>query len=172
MSTTHQDKPGGKPRQRSRKADRRGQKAEQRRSPKLDQRDEDQIGPMVASIDAPTDNTARLADVPLVGEVLTPDVLSIGAVQPADNFPINIQAIANAYADYTRKSFQESRFYFERLMAVRSFDKAMEVQSEFARQAYANFIAESQKICELYSGLSRQIFRPWDFAAKLTQAGR
>ena len=59
-------------------------------------------------------------------------------------------------------------------MAVRSFDKAIEVQTEFARQAYANFVAESQKICELYSKLAMQIiFRPWEgFAAKVTQTGR
>jgi hypothetical protein len=53
-------------------------------------------------------------------------------------------------------------------MSARSFDKAIEVQTEFARQAYANFVAESQKICELYSELAKQIFS----AARLTQAGR
>ncbi len=63
--------------------------------------------------------------------------------------------------------------FVEKLMGVRSFDKAIEVQSEFARQAYANSVAESQKICELYGELAKQIFRPWEgFAAKVTQAGR
>ena len=34
-------------------------------------------------------------------------------------------------------------------------------------------VAETQKICELYSELARQIFRSWEgFAAKVTQAGR
>ena len=37
MSTTQKDKSGGKPRQRSRKADQRGQKPEAPQSPKLDQ---------------------------------------------------------------------------------------------------------------------------------------
>ena len=83
-----------------------------------------------------------------------------GAVAPADNCPISIQTIANAYGNYTEKSFQETRSFVEKLMGVRSFDKAMEVQTEFARQAYANFVAESQKICELYSELARQTFRP------------
>lgn len=147
MSTTHQDKSGGKPRQRGRKADRPGQKPEQQQSPMLDQREEDQIDPMVAS--APTN----------------------GAATPADNSPISIQTIANAYGDYTRKSLLESRSFVEKLMVVRSFDKAIEVQTEFTRQTYANFVAESQKICELYREFARQMFQPWGFAAKMTEAG-
>jgi len=173
MSTTHQDKSGGKPRQRGRKADQRGQKPERQQSPKPGQQDEIQISPMVASTEVPANRAAVSADVPLIGEVLPPDVPSIGAAAPADNFPISIQTIANAYAHYTMKSFEESRSFVEKLMGVRSFDKAIEVQTEFARQAYANLVADSQKMCELYSELARQIFRPWErFAVKLTRAER
>ena len=169
MSTTHQDKSGGKPRQRGRKADQRGQKPEQQQSPKLDQPDEDQIDAMVASTDVPTSSAVAPAEAPLIGELLPP----IDAAAPADNYPVSIQTIANAYGDYTRKSLEESRFFVEKLMGVRSFDKAIEIQAEFARQAFANFVAESQKICELYSELARQVFRPWEhFSAKVTQAGR
>jgi hypothetical protein len=173
MSTTHQDKSSGKPRQRSQKRSQRGQKPEQQQSPKLDQRDEDQISPMVASTDAPTNGAAPPANAPLIGEVAPADALPIGAAAPADDRPISIQNIANAYVDYTKKSFQENRSLVEKLMGVRSFDKAIEVQTEFARQAFANFVAESQKICELYSKLATQILRPWEgLAAKVNQAGR
>jgi Phasin protein len=184
MSTTHQDKSGGKPRQRSRKTDQRGQKSERQQSPKLDQKNEDQIGAMIASTNAPTNGAVvpddvpsigevEPADAPLIGGVEPADVPSIGAAVSADNYPINIQTIANAYRDYTRKSFQESRFFVEKLMGVRSFDKAIEVQAEFARQAYANFVAESQKMFELYGELAKQAFRPWGgFAAKVNHAER
>ena len=175
MSTTHQDrdKSSGKPRQRGRKADQRGQKSGQQQSPKLDRRGEDPVDAMVASADAPANAAAASADVPLIGEVLPPDVPSIGAAARADNRSIGIQTIANAYADYTMKSFEESRSFVEKLMGVRSFDKAIEVQTEFARHVYANFVAKSQKICELYSEAAKQIFSPWErFAAKVTHAGR
>jgi len=163
MSTTHRDKPSGKPRQRSRKADQRSQKSDQQRSPELDQRDaKEQIDATVASTDASTIGTVALADAP-----------STGAVAPADNFPISIQTIANAYGDYTKKSIQETRSFVEKLMGVRSLDKAIEIQTEFARQAYETFVAESQKICELYGELAKQIFKPLEgFVAKVTQAGR
>jgi hypothetical protein len=128
---------------------------------------------VVASVDAPASGAAASADVPLIGEVLPPDVPSIGAAAWADNRPISIQTIANAYADFTMKSFEESRSFVEKLTGVRSFDKAIEIQNEFARHVYANFVAESQKMCGLYSELARQIFSPWErFAAKVTHAGR
>jgi hypothetical protein len=147
MSSTQQDKPGGKPRQRGRKADQRGPKPEQQPSPTPEPREEDQIAPMVASV---------VADV---------------AATPAENDPISIQSIANACGDYTRKSLLESRSFVEQLMAVRSLDKAIEVQAEFTRQSYANFLAESQKMCELYREFARQMFQPWGFAARMTEAG-
>jgi hypothetical protein len=168
MATTPRDKSSGRPRQRSRKADQRGQKPEQQQNPEVDQRDEDGINSMVASTDAPPNDAAVLPDVPLIGEVAPADAPSIVTAAPAATRAISLQTIENAYRDYTKKSFQETRSFVEKLMSVQSFDKAIEVQTEFARQAYANFVVESQKICELYSELAKQIFS----ATKLTQAGR
>jgi phasin family protein len=163
MSTTHQNKPGGKPGQRSRKKEPRGPKPDQQQSPKLDQQDaKEQNDATVASTDASTNGAVALADAP-----------SISAVASADNFPISIQTIASAYGDFTKKSLQDTRSFVEKLMGVRSLDKAIEIQSEFARQAYETFVAESQKISELYSELAKQIFKPFEgFVAKVTQAGR
>src|SRR6266436_6306958 len=185
MSTTHQSKGGGKPGQRSRKTGPRSPKPDQQQSPKLDQQDtKEQIGATVASPDASTSGAVALedapsigavapADAPSIGAVAPADVPSIGAVAPAHSFPISIQTIANAYGDYTKKSLQDTRSFVEKLMGVRSLDKAIEIQTEFARQAYGTFVAESQKICELYSELAKQIFKPVEgFVAKVTQAGR
>ena len=175
MSTTHQDK--SKPRERSRKTDRRGQRPDQQ-SPELNQRDEDQIPAIVASTDTPTNVAAApelpssaapaAAGAPLIGQV-APEDASIAAIAPADSCPSNIQTIADAYRDCTKNSFQETSSIVEKLMGVHSFDKAIEVQTEFARQAYANFVAESLKIFELYIEFAKQIFRPWEgFAAQVT----
>jgi hypothetical protein len=169
----HQDEQGKKPRQRNSKADRRAQKAAQQPSPQFDQPDQDQIEPSIASLDAPADGAVALESAPMMtAEVAAPAAASIVAA-PTDNDPISIQTIANAYRDYTRKSLQESGSLVENLMGVRSLDKAMEVQTEFARQAYANFVAESQKMWGLYRELAQQAFRPWmGFAAKAAPADR
>jgi Phasin protein len=195
MTTTRQDKPGAKPRQRSRKAGQRSQKGAQPISPAPDQWDQDQARPMVASSDAassvtvsngtaakvatsvamappdvppvvaaapvevPPVVTAAPVEVPLVGEILPPVPAVTRMAGPSD--AVSLFTIANAHADYARTSLQETSSFVEKFIAVRSFEKAIELQSEFASKAYANFIAESQKICELYGRLARQIFRPW-----------
>jgi Phasin protein len=107
----------------------------------------------VAAADAPPISAVAPADLPS-SEPASADAPSIGAVTPAHDCPVSIQTIANAYRDYSNKSLRETGSFIEKLMAVQSFDKAIEVQTEFARQAYANFVAESQKICELYSELA------------------
>ena len=57
-----------------------------------------------------------------------------------------LQAIATAYGDYTKKSFEDTKSFVEKLSGVKSLDKAIEVQTEFAKSAYETFVAESQKI--------------------------
>ncbi|THD60672.1 MAG: phasin family protein [Bradyrhizobium sp.] len=156
MPTTDQDKPSGKPRQRNRKADQPDRKPEPQQSPMLDQRVEDQIAPMAAS--APIAPVAASAPINV-------------AAAPAENYPISVKAIANAYGDYTRKSLLENRQFVEKFMAVQSLDKATEVQIEFTRDTYVNFIAEAQKIGELYRELARQVFRLWGFGAETTEPG-
>jgi hypothetical protein len=162
MSTTQQGKPGGKNRQRNRKADKQDRKPEPQPSPMLEQRDEDQIDAIVASTmastDAPTIITATPAD-------------TIIAAAPAEKSSIGIGTIAIAYGDYARKSLQESGRFIEKLMGVRSLDKAIEVQTEFATQCHANLVAESQRIAELYRQLARQMLAPWGLAARSTDAG-
>ena len=43
---------------------------------------------------------------------------------------------------------------------VKSLDKVLEVQTEFAKSAYETFVAESQKIAGLYSDLAKQTYKP------------
>src|SRR6201747_2495211 len=80
-----------------------------------------------------------------------------------------LQAIATAYGDYTKKSFEDTKAFVEKLSGVRSLDKAIEVQTEFARTAYETFVTESQKIGALYGDLAKQSYKPFgDLAAKMT----
>ena len=74
---------------------------------------------------------------------------------------MSLQTIANAYRDYTRKSFEEFGSFVEQLSGVRSLDKAMTVQSEFVKRAYETSVAESQKICELHNRLAKQTLDPF-----------
>jgi hypothetical protein len=94
-------------------------------------------------------------------------------VAPANPLAIDFQTIATAYSNYSKKSFEQTKAYVEKLAGVRSLDKAIEIQTEFAKQAYETFVTESQKIRELYSGLAKQSFKPLEgLAAKTTSAAR
>jgi hypothetical protein len=85
---------------------------------------------------------------------------STGAAAIAEGARVNFQSLANAYSDYTRKSLEQTRSFVDKLSGVRSLDKVMEAQAEFAKQSYENFIAGSRRICELQSELARQAFKP------------
>jgi Phasin protein len=107
----------------------------------------------------------------LSGEVLLPEIRTHVAAQPFQ--AIGMQAIAAAYVDYARRSWAAGRMLAERLMTTRSLKEAVEAQGDFARQTHANFLAHSQKLCELYVDCTRQVFRPLEsLAAQSTRVGR
>jgi hypothetical protein len=84
-------------------------------------------------------------------------------------FPAGFQAIATAYGDYTKRSFEDTRAFVERLTGVKSFEKAIEIQTEFAKTAYETFVTESQKIGALYGDLAKQSYKPFgSFGARTT----
>lgn len=95
------------------------------------------------------------------------------ATPSANSFPGGFQAIASAYGNYTKKSFEDTKTFVEKLSGVRSLDKAIEVQTEFAKTAYETFVTEAQKIGALYADLARQSYKPFDgFVATMTPTNR
>jgi hypothetical protein len=86
----------------------------------------------------------------------------------ANAFPSGFQAIATAYGDYTKKSFEETKLFAEKLSGVKALDRAIEVQTEFAKTAYETFATESRKIGALYGDLAKQSYAPFgSFVAKM-----
>jgi len=91
----------------------------------------------------------------------------------ANTFPGGFQAIATAYGDYTKKSFEDTKSFVEKLSGVKSFEKAIEIQTEFAKTAYETFVTESQKIGAMYGDLAKQSYKPFGgFVAKMTSTNR
>ena len=83
-------------------------------------------------------------------------------VASATTLQNGFQAIATAYGDYTKKSFEDTKSLVEKLSSVKSLDKALEVQTEYAKSAYETLVAESQKIAGLYTDLAKQTFKPYE----------
>ena len=157
MSDTDQNTATEKPGRRNRKSGPRNQKPDQQPNAE-------------ATIDAAA---APAETVTPADTSTTADTTAIGATAPTDRAPVSFQTIANAYGDYTRKSLEETRCFVEKLGGVRSLDKVMEVQTDFAMQAYDTFVAESQRIRTLHRELARQTLKPLeDLLSKANHAGR
>ena len=89
------------------------------------------------------------------------------------SLPGGFHAIATAYSDYTKKSFEDTRTFVEKLSGAKSVEKAIEIQTEFAKSAFETFMAESQKIGALYRDLATQSYKPFGgFLAKVTPTNR
>jgi hypothetical protein len=79
-----------------------------------------------------------------------------------DTAAVSYQTIANAYGDITRRSLDQTTSFFEKFWGVRSLDKVFELQTEFAKQACDNFVAESQRIRDLHRELAKQRLERWE----------
>jgi len=73
-----------------------------------------------------------------------------------------VQAIAVEMADYSKKAFEDSSAALEKMFGVKSFDKVIEVQTEFAKTAYETFMAEASKIGEMYADLAKETYKPFE----------
>lgn len=178
MSSTDETKPAAKSGRRNKKGEARRQKSNsaaspapvQMQTPELEQEQvpEADLQPAVSQPHEAVIAEAMAAEetVADAGSPLPADAPSPAEPAPtepamAEPSPISLQTIANAYRDYTRKSFEEFGSFFEQLTGARSLDKAMEVQTEFVKRAYENSVAESQKIRELHRKLARQTLEPF-----------
>ena len=76
-----------------------------------------------------------------------------------------LQAITAEIMDYSKKYFDKSRVLFEKLSSVKKIDEAIQLQSDFAKSAYEDYVAQATKIGELYSSLAKEAFKPINVAS-------
>jgi hypothetical protein len=69
----------------------------------------------------------------------------------------DVQSIAAATADYSRKSFEEGSAAFEKLLNAKSLETAIEIQTAYAKTAYEGFVAQATKMTELYINLAKEL---------------
>ncbi len=71
-----------------------------------------------------------------------------------------LQEIAAESTDYSKKAFAASSAVFEKLLGARSVEAAVQIQSEFAKQAYEGFVAQASKFSELYAKVASDALKP------------
>jgi hypothetical protein len=84
------------------------------------------------------------------------------AMKSAETMSKGAQAIAVEVADYSKKAFEDGSAALEKLFGVKSFDKAIELQTEYAKTSYEGFVAKASKIGELYADLAKESYKPFE----------
>jgi hypothetical protein len=73
-----------------------------------------------------------------------------------------LQTIAVESSDFTKKSFEQGTAVVEKLVAVKTIDKAFEIQAEYAKSAYEGLVAQATKMGELYTAMAKDAFKPFE----------
>jgi hypothetical protein len=80
------------------------------------------------------------------------------------------QAIAAESSEYSKKSFENGSAFFEKLRGAKSFESAIQIQSEYAKTFFEGLIGYVTKTSELYSNLAKEAFKPIETAITKVQA--
>jgi hypothetical protein len=92
-----------------------------------------------------------------------------GVTMDFGSFTTTLQAIFTEGADYTKKSVETRLALGEKLLGAKSFETVIQIQTEYAKTAYADFVAQATKMGELHSNLAKAAFKPAEQAIAAMQ---
>ncbi|MBL8575560.1 MAG: phasin family protein [Hyphomicrobiaceae bacterium] len=73
-----------------------------------------------------------------------------------------LQALTVESTDYTKKSYEAGSAAVEKLFAAKTVEKAIEVQTEYAKSAYEGFVAQATKVQELLTDVAKEAYKPYE----------
>ena len=71
-----------------------------------------------------------------------------------------LQDLAAESTDYSKKAFAAGSATFEKLLGARSVEAAIQIQTDYAKQAYEGFVAQASKFSELYARFASDALKP------------
>jgi len=77
------------------------------------------------------------------------------------------KAIASEIAEYSKSSFESGFKAMQKLLDVKSLDKAIEVQCEYAESVFNDLAARASTVGQLYADLGTEVVKP--FAASVAK---
>ena len=84
------------------------------------------------------------------------------ATASAHTFATSLQTVASAHAEFAKRLMQQGSEFISQLTSVKEPAKLMELQSEYAKNAYETFVAEAKRISELYADLFKQATKQFE----------
>jgi hypothetical protein len=76
------------------------------------------------------------------------------------------QALAAEMMEYSKAAFDDAMRTWGQLIGVRSLDQAMQIQSDYAKRAYDNHMAELSKVGEMCLSTMRDASKPVEDASR------
>ena len=67
-------------------------------------------------------------------------------------------------SDYSKKALPSSSATVEKLLGAKSVETAVQIQTDYAKSAYEGFVAQANKINEIYIKLATEAFKPVEAA--------
>ena len=84
------------------------------------------------------------------------------AMKAAGAMSKGIQTLASETADYSKQSFEAGTAAFEKMVSAGSFDKAVEVQTEYVRSAYEGYVGQATKLGEIFADMAKDAYKPYE----------
>ena len=72
------------------------------------------------------------------------------------------QAMAQEIADFATKTVEHNKATFEKATAARSFERVVEVQQGYAKEAYDAMVTQSTKLGDMYKAATTEAFKPYE----------
>ena len=70
------------------------------------------------------------------------------------------QAIATETTEYSKKAYEANLAHMEALMSVKSLETVVELNTSFAKTMIEGYLAELNKLGEMYSDIAKQTYAP------------
>ncbi len=73
-----------------------------------------------------------------------------------------MQTIAAEATEYSRKVFEDGSVALQKMVSANSAERAMEIQTGYAKEAYEGFVSQASRMSELYAELAKEAYKPFE----------
>ena len=78
----------------------------------------------------------------------------------------NWQTIATEMTEYSKRAFQDGQATFQQVLAAKSVEQALEIQTSYAKRSIESYMQQMNKIGGMYSSLGREAYKPLESAVQ------
>lgn len=76
------------------------------------------------------------------------------------------EEIAAEASEYGKRSYEASSQALGNLLTAKTFEEAIKIQTGYAKEAFEGLLAEATKLGELYAGVARDAYKPYESITK------